>query len=232
MNSNCKAAAGGVLLATALLASGCSSEESGASSSSPSASGSAGQPSGDAGAGGGAGGAGGQLQTFTAVDLDTDGANASDANTADVVTAVNAFLGTLSSDLTAAATFEFTDNQSRQTWSNFPASTVARKGVPLTDLDDAQKAAALAVVETMLSEQGYAQVLAVQASDDWLSANSSGGGSDFGSGNYYLAVYGTPSLTEPFQVQFGGHHLARNFTYDADTVEHHPRLHRHRAEGV
>lgn len=31
-------------------------------------------------------------------------------------------------------------------------------------------------------------------------------------------MYGTPSTTEPFQLQFGGHHLARNYTYDGTTA--------------
>jgi hypothetical protein len=193
------------VLATALVAAGCGSADSTGSSPSSSAT-------------QGGGGPGGGLQTFTAVDLDTDGENAEDANTSDVLAAVNAFLATLSADQKSAATFDFTDNQSRQTWSNYPAATVARKGVALTDLSDESKAAALAVVKTMLSEEGYAQVEAIQQADDWLKENSDGGNSDFGDENYYIAVYGTPSTTDPFMVQFGGHHLARNYTYKGATA--------------
>ncbi|SER91374.1 Protein of unknown function [Actinokineospora terrae] len=164
------------------------------------------------------GGAGGGRQTFTAVDLDTDGENASGANTADVVTAVGTFLATLSDEQKDTATFDFTDNQSRQTWSNFPASNVPRKGIALSDLSEASRSAAMAVVKTMVSAEGYAQVEAIQRADDWLQANSTGGNDGFGDGNYYIAVYGTPSATEPFMVQFGGHHLARNYTYKGDTA--------------
>jgi hypothetical protein len=170
------------------------------------------------GAGPGAGGAGGGLQTFTAVDLDTDGLNAEDANTAEIVAATNAFLETLGADDLDTASYDFTDNQSRQTWSNYPASTVPRMGIPLSALDDSAKAAALAVVQTMLSEQGYEQVQTIQEADDWLAENSTGGNSSFGDENYYIAVYGEPSTTTPFMVQFGGHHLARNYTYDGTTV--------------
>jgi hypothetical protein len=35
---------------------------------------------------------------------------------------------------------------------------------------------------------------------------------DFGRDNYFLALLGTPSLTEPWMIQFGGHHLAINVT--------------------
>ncbi len=165
------------------------------------------------------GGAGGGLQTFTAVDLDTDGANASDANTAEVVAATQAFLATLDATTAGKVEYDFSDNQSRQTWSNYPSQQVPRKGVALSDLTDTSKAAALAVVKTMLSAQGYSQVEAVQQADDWLKANSSSGTDSFGSDtDYYIAVYGTPSATDPFMVQFGGHHLARNYTYKGTTA--------------
>jgi hypothetical protein len=208
-----KAAVGTALIVTVLVAvSGCDST----ASSSGSSTATSGPPSGGAG---GAGGAGGQMQTFTAVDLNTDGDNASDANTTEVVTAATAFLATLDADTTSKVTYAFSDNQSRQTWSNYPAQQVPRKGVALTDLDASAKTAAMALVKTMLSAQGYSQVEAIQKADDWLNKNSADGNDAFGSDtDYYIAVYGTPSTTTPFQVQFGGHHLARNYTYDASTV--------------
>jgi hypothetical protein len=39
-----------------------------------------------------------------------------------------------------------------------------------------------------------------------------GGGPAFGEDEYYLAFVGTPSTTEPWMLQFGGHHLAINLT--------------------
>jgi hypothetical protein len=200
---------------TLISLSACSSDTPSATSSSASSS-----PSTGGGPAGGRGGAGGgSMQTFTAVDLDTDGANAENANTADVVTATNAFLATLDDATKAKVVYDFADNQSRQTWSNFPAAQVPRKGVALSTLDDTAKAAALAVVKTMLSEQGYSQVQAIQQADDWLNQNSASGTDSFGSDtDYYIAVYGTPSTTDPFMVQFGGHHLARNYTYQGTTA--------------
>ena len=43
----------------------------------------------------------------------------------------------------------------------------------------------------------------------------SGGGMGnpgFGRDNYFIALLGTPSLVEPWMIQFGGHHLALNMT--------------------
>ena len=77
----------------------------------------------------------------------------------------------------------------------------------------------MALLKTMLSAQGYSQVQTVQAADDWLKANSASGNDSFGSDtDYYLAIYGAPSATDPFMVQFGGHHLARNYTYKGTTA--------------
>jgi Protein of unknown function (DUF3500) len=39
-----------------------------------------------------------------------------------------------------------------------------------------------------------------------------GGGPAFGEDEYYLAFVGTPSVTAPWMLQFGGHHLAINLT--------------------
>lgn len=40
-----------------------------------------------------------------------------------------------------------------------------------------------------------------------------GGGNLFGQGNYIIALLGQPSKTEPWMLQFGGHHLAVNHVY-------------------
>jgi hypothetical protein len=42
--------------------------------------------------------------------------------------------------------------------------------------------------------------------------------------DYHIAVYGQPSTTQPFMVQFGGHHLARNLTYNGDKVSQTPQF--------
>ncbi len=209
-----------VTLLSTVAACGSGSDSTASSASrSGSVQASAGGPgSGPGGSGGGPGGAGG-LQTFTAVDLNTNGDNAADANTAQVTAAATAFLGSLDAATKAKVAYAFTDNQSRQTWSNYPAQQVPRKGVALSSLSGTAKTAAMALVKTMLSAEGYSQVETVQKADDWLKANSASGTDSFGSDtDYYIAVYGTPSATGPFMVQFGGHHLARNYTYKGTTA--------------
>jgi len=40
-----------------------------------------------------------------------------------------------------------------------------------------------------------------------------GGGPSFGRDNYFISFLGQPSASEPFMVQFGGHHLGLNITF-------------------
>src|ERR1700677_633670 len=39
-----------------------------------------------------------------------------------------------------------------------------------------------------------------------------GGAATFGRDNYYISFVGKPSATEPWMIQFGGHHLGLNIT--------------------
>jgi hypothetical protein len=159
------------------------------------------------------------------VNLNTNGASPGGANTAAVVTATNAFLATLDDTTKDKVEYDFTDNQARQTWSNFPATTVPREGVQLAALSADQLKAAYAVMQVALSSDGYTQDENIQLADDELSRVSSSGNSDFGAlKDYYMAVYGTPSATSPFMVQFGGHHLARTLTYNGDKVSQTPQF--------
>jgi uncharacterized protein DUF3500 len=211
-------AAAGVLTAVVLAVSGCGSDSTSSMAASTTATG---QASGSAAPGGG--GPGGQQ--ITAVNLNTDGASPGGANTADVVTAVNAFLATLDDAKRDTVEYDFTDNQARQTWSNFPATAVAREGIALSDLSTDQQKAALAVVAVALSGEGYQQTTDIQKADDYLNSLGGQGADGFGSlKDYFIAVYGEPSATQPFMVQFGGHHLARNLTYHGDKVSQTPQF--------
>jgi hypothetical protein len=82
----------------------------------------------------------------------------------------------------------------------------------------AQRAAAMSLVSTALSREGYQKVLAIMDWDEVLKNNRGGrtggrgGGVQFGRDEYYIALLGAPSATAPWLIQFGGHHLAINVT--------------------
>ncbi|MGW1622201.1 DUF3500 domain-containing protein [Streptomyces sp. NPDC002172] len=165
------------------------------------------------------------MQQVTEVNLNTDGASPGGANTVAVVKAVKAFLATLDDAKRKKVEYDFSDNKARQTWSNFPAMTVPREGIEMSDLTAAQQKAADTVLQVALSPSGAQEDADIRKADNELNSLGGQGADGFGSlKDYYFAVYGTPSTTQPFMVQFGGHHLARNLTYNGDKVSQTPQF--------
>jgi len=102
-----------------------------------------------------------------------------------------------------------------KTWSNLPAAMSSRLGLRLGDLNSTQVALAKAIVKEMsgtTSNEGYEEVQQLLLADDYLYAN--GGGSTYGSGNYYIAFFGTPSTTGKFEIMWTGHHKTVANTYN------------------
>ena len=98
-------------------------------------------------------------------------------------------------------------------------------GIVLADLTPDQLNAAYAALRVAQSADGAQQDTNIQRSDDYLASLGGQGADGFGAlKDYYVAVYGTPSPTEPFMLQFGGHHLARNLTYNGDRVSQTPQF--------
>jgi Protein of unknown function (DUF3500) len=61
------------------------------------------------------------------------------------------------------------------------------------------------------SNEGYEEYAGIIDADDYLLAN--GGGSGYGKGNYYIGFLGTPSASNLWCLQIGGHHGTNIFTY-------------------
>jgi hypothetical protein len=93
-------------------------------------------------------------------------------------------------------------------WSNFPVSDVPRPGLTLGSLSNAQRDAATRMLQVVLSPKGYQKVLEIMGADQALSEQ----GNPFAAGiaTYTVGVFGAPSATTPWMLQYGGHHLALN----------------------
>jgi hypothetical protein len=150
------------------------------------------------------------------------------APTPGAAAAAGAFLDALDAKQREQARYEF-GSAKKPNWSNLPVTFVPRNGVRLGDLTKEQRAKAMGVVAAVLSKEGYQKVLDIMDGDQKLAEGKGGkgkggkdkggkdkggkgGGPMFGTDNYYLAVFGTPSETRPWMVQFGGHHLGVNVT--------------------
>ena len=132
--------------------------------------------------------------------------------TAQTVAATEVFLGTLDDAQREQASFDFDDELKESNWSNLPAPLVERSGVQLGDMTEEQRQAAFEVLEAALSQEGYEKTVGIMVSDQALANEGGGGDLQFGIDNYVFTIFGTPSETEPWMLQFGGHHLALNLT--------------------
>lgn len=128
------------------------------------------------------------------------------------VSAANAFLATLNETQRAKAVFAFGDDAQRKRWSNLPSGIYQRAGLRLGDLNKAQREAALALLAAALSETGYEKVVGIMEGDEVLPKPEGNRNIAFGRDEYFLSLLGGPSLTDPWTIQFGGHHLALNVT--------------------
>lgn len=141
----------------------------------------------------------------------TDCSTAGGTSLALTVCAANNLLATLTDAQKKTVNLAFTDTKSRTSWSNLPTGMVARAGAKMEDLSTASQAAAIALMNTVLSAAGQSDLNGVRAADSYLGTMQQG----YGAGLYYIAIFGTPSTTGDWAIAFGGHHMAYNITYAA-----------------
>ena len=142
--------------------------------------------------------------------------------TARAVTAAEAFLATLDQGQRAKANIDLNE-KTRTVWSNLPSGATLqvgateRNGLKLGDMKPDQEKAALALVASTLSRDGFQKAMAIVDADQVLETQSAPSRAAtsrtrFGRAEFYVAILGKPSTTDPWIIQFGGHHLAINVT--------------------
>ncbi len=154
------------------------------------------------------------IQAATAVSASATDATTTAETISTTTAAAEAFLATLSDEQREQVLYSYDDETRTTSWSNFPVTFVERAGLNLHDLTDDQKTAAMAVLESLLSDEAYATVTGIIGGDQYLLENSSS--TENSLGQYYIAFFGDPSDTSSWEVQFGGHHLGINATMDGD----------------
>jgi hypothetical protein len=133
------------------------------------------------------------------------------------------------------------DGPQKTRWSNLPSPMFQRTGVRMGDLTAMQRAAVMTLLSAALSQDGHRKVVDIMRGDKVLRTGQSstdagrgggrgrgrdmpGGGPAFGEDEYHLAFVGTPSVTRPWMLQFGGHHLAINLTLGGSQATMAPSL--------
>jgi len=122
--------------------------------------------------------------------------------------AAKAFLNSLDPEQRARATFQFQDEE-RFDWHYIPKP---RKGLPLKDMNSAQKHLAHALLSAGLSQRGYIKAISIMSLDEILKAMEQGKGPVRDPDNYYFSVFGEPSETGTWGYRIEGHHISQNFT--------------------
>lgn len=121
----------------------------------------------------------------------------------------NKFLNALNTEQRAKAAFKFDDEQ-RYDFHFIPRE---RKGVPLKDLNEAQRKLAMDFLQTGLGAAGYQKATTIISLESIL-AEIEGPNRRFPRDPelYYVSVFGTPSVRNVWGWRFEGHHLSLNFT--------------------
>ena len=150
-----------------------------------------------------------------------------------VVKATTAFLDTLTPSQRQRVDFPFTPEKASQpavfqsadgkgpaggfvaerygkaVWSNFPTSDVPRPGLTFGDLSDTQRKAVMHILQVALSPKGYQKVNEIMGSDQ-AQFETQHPPYCTGIPCYTIGIFGSPSATSPWMLEFGGHHLGLN----------------------
>ena len=157
----------------------------------------------------------------TCAALVTVGLKAGDDPAAEMKTYAESFLKSLDDQQKEQATMPYGSNE-RVEWHFIPMET--RKGLVLSDMDAAQRTAALRLVRAALSEVGYDKTSKIMLLESVL-REMEGEGRRFARDpqKYYVTIFGKPSASEPWGLSFEGHHLSLNFVCrDGELVDNTP----------
>jgi hypothetical protein len=149
--------------------------------------------------------------------------SATSASAEQMTAAAVALLAALSDVERAAVGFPLAGD-ARTNWSNVPAYAHRRPGLRIGDLDVQKKLRVHELLRASLSSQGYQKVAGVMRLDDVngtqqrarlrpdATVYNRGLAESFGSGNYFVSIFGDPRKDARWAWIIQGHHLGVSFT--------------------
>jgi hypothetical protein len=126
----------------------------------------------------------------------------------EMASAAATFLASLTAEQKSKATFEFKGDE-RYDWHFVPRE---RKGISLKELTPAQRPLAHALLNSGLSQRGYASAVTIISLEQILKEIEGGRGPARDPELYFVQVFGTPGPKGAWGWRFEGHHLSLNFT--------------------
>lgn len=124
-----------------------------------------------------------------------------------ITPAVKALLAALPQELAAKAKFDWASDE-RFNWHFIPKE---RKGLPLKEMNDAQRALAFGLLNAALSQKGFLKATTIMSLEQILLETEQGRGPKRDSAMYFVSVFGEPG-SKNWAWRWEGHHLAFNFT--------------------
>lgn len=123
--------------------------------------------------------------------------------------AAQSFLALLTPEQRQQTTYAF-DNEERFNWHFVPRE---RKGLPLKQMTPDQRRAAMAMLKTGLSEQGYDKATSIMDMENVLRVIDNRPPNDVyrDPENYSVTIFGDPATKEPWSWRVEGHHLSLQF---------------------
>lgn len=125
------------------------------------------------------------------------------------------FIETLSEELKSQALFSI-DDEERFNMNYVP---IPRKGPRFHDFNETQKVAAIDLLRSSLSEEGFRKSKEIMSLEKILRVIENDDNDKMPDGrprrdplNYHFSIFGDPSSAEPWGWRFEGHHLSLNFT--------------------
>jgi hypothetical protein len=138
-----------------------------------------------------------------------------------MTSAAKKLAASLSAEQREKATFAF-DSKERTNWYFTPRQDdkkrTTRKGLPLADMTEDQKQAALALLRAGTSEGGYTKATTIMSLESILHELEKGGAMVRDPGWYFFTIFGDPAKDGPWGWRVEGHHLSLNFTLDGGKV--------------
>ncbi len=131
-----------------------------------------------------------------------------------MASAANRFLASLNDEQKAKVSFTF-DGPERLDWHFIPRP---RKGLPIKELDGAQRALAFGLVSTGVGSSGYLKVTTIMSLEAILKELEKGSGPVRDPELYFVSIFGKPGDTGKWGWRIEGHHLSLNFAVEDGKV--------------
>ena len=127
----------------------------------------------------------------------------------DMTFAAKAFLGSLTPEQKAKATFTF-DSEERENWNFVPLD---RKGLPLKEMSSSQRHLAYGLLASGLSQKGSVKALSIMSLEQILQ-DIEGPNRRFPRDPelYFVSIFGTPEAEGTWGWRVEGHHMSVNMT--------------------